>query len=1098
LEYLLGGKYPETNGDAIREGNSIPRLPLSVQKTRYHSSVSHSPFSILTNLPPLAHESFAAHRELEALLKASVRGEVHFDLGSRALYASDSSNYRQIPIGVVLPRDAADVEAALAACRATGAAVLPRGAGTSLAGQCANVAVVFDYSRHMNGLTALDPAARLARVEPGIVLDRLREAAELHHLTYAPDPATHSRCTLGGMIGNNSCGVHGLLGGKVADNVETLDIVLYDGTRMTVGRTSPAQIDALIRGGGRVGQIYSGLARLRDRYAPSIREKFPRIPRRVSGYNLDELLDESGFHVARALVGSEGTCVNIVSATLNLTASPPFRVLTVLGFTDAFLAADTVPLALEHGPIGLEGFDHLLVDFMRRKGLALQHLGQLPPGQGFLLVEMGAWSAEEADAKAQALARASQGWPTPPAAHICTPEEAASVWYVRESALGAMVFVPGEPDRWEGWEDAAVPPAQLGNYLRAITALMTEYGYRSPLYGHYGQGCVHMRINFDFRTEPGLRAFREFIDRAADVVLRFGGSLSGEHGDGQARAALLPKMFGPELMQAFREFKATWDPDNRMNPGKLVDAVRVYDPIENLRHHLRWGQLPSAGPRQEEGAGLDAMPILPEIAEAEDAALETHFAFPADGGLFERAMERCVGVGACRKASGGVMCPSYRATGEEQHSTRGRAHLLWEMLAGALRHEGFQSQSVHEALDLCLSCKACKTECPVQVDMAAYKSEFLAQRYKGRIHPLHHYIFGFADQLARWGSLAPALTTALLTGPITSPLIKRMVGIAQERQLPLLSPHSYQDMREAALKGSGLRRDVQAAGAKVPVDSAASSARLKSCPVTRPPFLKYGSALTGASADSGPEGQLAPPQVVLWTDTWNNYYHPQTLAAAEALLTQAGFRVETPQGHICCGRPLYDFGLLDAARSYLAKVLDRMSPQIEAGRPFIFLEPSCASVFKDELLELFPGDPRARRLSGQVWLLADWLAAKAPDFAAGRLSGAHILLHGHCHHKAVFGGPENEIKLLRRAGATVELIQAGCCGMAGPFGFEAGKFEVSKTIANDGLLPAVQNAGPMTLIVADGFSCREQIAQLSERRALHFAEVLAGRCGCGG
>ena len=779
---------------------------------RYHSNVSTSSFSILSNSAPLDHERFSAHRELESLLKKNLRGEVRFDLGSRALYASDSSNYRQLPIGVVFPRDAADVEAALAACRATGAAVLPRGAGTSLAGQCVNVAVVFDYSRHMNALTSIDPEIRLARVEPGIVLDRLRDAAEVHHLTYAPDPATHSRCTLGGIIGNNSCGVHGLLGGKAVDNVESLDIVLYDGTRLTVGATTPAQLEAIIRNGGRVGQIYSGLSRIRDRYAALVREKFPRIPRRVSGYNLDELLPESNFHVARALVGSEGTCVNIVSATLNLAASPPFRVLTVLGFSDPYLAADAVPLALEHKPIGLEGFDHLLVDFMRRKGLALRELDQLPPGVGFLLVEMGAWTAEEAHAKADSVARAAQSWPSPPVAHICTPEEAKSVWHVRESALGAMVFVPGEPDRWEGWEDAAVPPEKLGKYLRAITALMEEYGYRSPLYGHYGQGCVHTRINFDFRSAEGVRRYREFIDRAADIVLSFGGSLSGEHGDGQSRAALLPKMFGPELIEAFREFKALWDPDNRMNPGKLSDAVRVYDPTENLRHHPPASHTAAPGP--------------------ESGTWETHFVFAKDNGSLERATERCVGVGSCRNTQGGVMCPSYRATGEEQHSTRGRAHLLWEMLAGALRNEGFQSRAVYEALDLCLSCKACKSECPVQVDMAAYKSEFLAQRYKGRLHPLHHYIFGFADRLARYGSLAPALTNAVLTGPLTSPLVKRIAGVAQERQLPRLAAKSYQSSKSA--------------------DS--------------------------SQAASGREARSPGRRVLLWPDTWNNYYHPQTLS----------------------------------------------------------------------------------------------------------------------------------------------------------------------------------------------------------------------------
>ncbi|UWZ84727.1 FAD-binding and (Fe-S)-binding domain-containing protein [Occallatibacter riparius] len=983
-----------------------------------------SSFPILSNLTPHEHERFAAHRELEARLKQSVRGEIRFDSGSRALYAVDASNYRQLPIGVVLPRDAADVEAALAACREVGAAVLPRGAGTSLAGQCANVAVVFDYSKYMNRLASIDPATKLAIVEPGIVLDSLRDAAERHQLTYAPDPATHNRCTLGGMIGNNSCGVHGLLGGKVVDNVDSLDIVLYDGTRMTVGKTSAEELDAIIRDGGRRGQIYAGLKGIRDKYANLVRERFPRIPRRVSGYNLDELLPERGFHVARALVGTEGTCVNVLSATLNLTKSPQHRVLVVLGFPDAFAAADAVPLALQHKPIGLEGFDHLLVEFMRRKGLALTELNSLPKGVGFLLVEIGADSPEEAHTRAEALARDAGSWPDSPAAHVCTPEEAKSVWHVRESALGAVVFVPGEPDRCEGWEDAAVPPELLGKYLRAITKLMDEYGYTSPFYGHYGQGCVHTRINFDFRTDAGLRKFREFIDRAADVVIEFGGSFSGEHGDGQSRAVLLPKMFGPELMQAFREFKHLWDPDNKMNPGKLVDAVRVYDPVENLRY----------------------TPTSPANHPREETQLETHFVFAKDHGSLELATERCVGVGACRKASGGVMCPSYQGTGEEMHSTRGRAHLLWEMLAGSLRKEGFQSEAVNEALSLCLSCKACKSECPVQVDMAQYKAEFLAQRYKGRMHPLQHYIFGFADKMARFGSVMPGLTNAILNGPMTSPLIKWMAGVAKERRLPELA---------------------------------------------RRPFVKTRKTGLEKIRDS----QAATSQVLLWPDTWNNYYHPGSLNAAESLLTEAGFRVEVPRGHICCGRPLYDFGLLDHARSYLKNVLDRMEPQIQAGLPFIFLEPSCASVFKDELPELFPSDRRATLLRDSVWLLADFLAAKVPGFAAGpakeRLAGKQILIHGHCHHKAVFGGPKAEVELLRQAGANVWMIEAGCCGMAGPFGFEVDKFEVSKTIANQQLLPAVEKASDETIVVADGFSCREQIEQLGHRQARHFAEVLA-------
>ena len=1009
------------------------------------------PISALINQPPLDHERFFAHLELDAQLKATVRGDVLFDLGSRALYAADSSNYRQVPVGVVTPRDAADVEAALAACRATGAAVLPRGAGTSLAGQCANVAVVFDYSRYMHALTSIDPAAKLAVVQPGIVLDRVREAAELHHLTYAPDPATHSRCTLGGMIGNNSCGVHGLLGGKVVDNIESLDLVLYDGTRMTVGRTNEDRIDELVRAGGRVGEIYARLAQLRDRYREQIRAKFPRIPRRVSGYNLDELLPENGFNLARALVGSEGTCATVVSATLNLTASPPYRVLTALAFDDPFLAGDVVPRVLEFAPIGLEGFDGLLVDFMLSKSLAVDDVKLLPPGRGFLLVEMGAWTAEEAAAQAQALVATAQGWPEALRARIYDHEDAERVWKVRESALGATVCVPGEPDRWEGWDDAGIPPQHLGTYLRKLTALMVEYGYRSPLYGHYGQGCVHLRINFDFRTLEGLRKFREFIARAADLVVELGGSLSGEHGDGQARAVLLPKMFGPELMAAFQEFKAIWDPDNKMNPGKLVDAVRVYDPVENLRY----------GPRPE---GRDA------------AKLETHFVFSADRGSLEDAAARCVGVGACLKKEGGVMCPSYRATGQEQHSTRGRARLLWEMLAGALQKEGFASEAVHEALDLCLSCKACKTECPVQVDMAQYKSEFLAQKYKGKLHPLHHYVFGFADKMARLGSLTPALTNWVLSGSMTSPLIKHMVGVAQERRMPQLAAKSYR-----AARGTDVTSNIPRAAVEKGTG-----------------FSPYIQPARQAGALALEKDTIPSQLVVLWADTWNNYYHPQTLHAAESVLTQAGFRVRIPKGRICCGRALYDFGLLSTARRYLADVLDRVEAEIGAGLPFIFLEPSCASVFKDEALQLFPDDPRAQQLSKQVWLLADWLAAKAPEWVNGRLAGAHVLVHGHCHHKAVFGGPRNEVAMLRKAGAQVEMIETTCCGMAGPFGFEADKVELSKAIANLGLMPAVRAADPMTLVVADGFSCREQIGQLSDRKGMHFAEILDRSCGCGG
>ncbi len=966
-------------------------------------------FNILKQRPH-AHESFSDSQKLESLLKKTVRGEVRFDVSSRALYATDASNYRQVPIGLVIPRDADDVEATVAACRAVGAPILARGGGTSLSGQCCNVAVILDFSKYLNQIVALDPASKRARVEPGIVLDRVRDAAEVHHLTFAPDPATHSRCTIGGMIGNNSCGVHALLGGKTVDNVESLDILLYDGTKFSVGATSDEELPAIIAAGGRRGQIYSSLAKLRDRYGEEVRRRFPRIPRRVSGYNLDELLPENGFHVARSLVGSEGTCVTVLSANLQLTDSPPHRRLVALGFPDPFIAADHVPALLEFKPIGLEGFDGMLVDFMLRKKLAVDDVVLLPSGKGHLLVELGAWSSQEVDAQVDALMSSVSTMSVVPVARAYSIEEARRVWKVRESALGATVYVPGEPHGWEGWEDSAVAPEKLGSFLRQTFGLMQEYGYRSPMYGHFGQGCVHLRINFDLESEGGIRNFREFLDRAADIVIEHGGSLSGEHGDGQARAALLPKMFGPELMQAFREFKAIWDPENKMNPGKLVDPIAVYEPQDNLRLGANY----------------------------QEHFYETHFSFPDDHGSIADATLRCVGVGACRKTDSGTMCPSYMATREERHSTRGRAHLLWEMLEGNVLKDGWKNEAVHDALDLCLACKACKTECPVSVDVATYKAEFLSHYYEGRLHPLRDYLFGFMDRWAHLASIIPGVTPGLanlaMQTPVVGSLIKQVAGIADERHLPKFAARSFQSA--------------------APTKAASSM-----------------------------------PRVLLWPDTWNNYFHPTALTAAQRVLESAGFQAELPRGHICCGRPLYDFGFLPQARQYLERVMTTLATQIDAETPIVVLEPSCASVFRDELRNLFPNDPRAERLRDQVFLLSEFLARHAPGYKPPQTPQRKLLVHGHCHHKSLMK-MNDELALLRATGSEVEYLDSGCCGMAGPFGFEREKFEVSQAVGERVLLPAVRRADAATVIVTDGFSCREQIAQNSTRRAIHFAEAV--------
>jgi len=959
-------------------------------------------------------DSFSQASELEEELKRTLNGEVQFDRGSRALYATDGSNYRQIPIGLVMPRDDADVIAAVAACRKYGAPVLARGAGTSLAGQCCNVAVVLDFTKYMNRILELDSDARFARVQPGVVLDSLRNRAEMHQLTFAPDPSTHNRCTIGGMIGNNSCGTHSLLGGKTVDNVEELRILLYDGSQMTVGATSGAEFAQIISQGDRRSEIYRKLYRIQELYAGLIRERFPQIPRRVSGYNLDELLPERGFNLARALVGTEGTCAIALEAKLKLIHSPQHRALVGLGYPDAFFAADHVPEILRLRPIGLEGFEGSIVDGLQRKGA--QDLDLLPAGRGFLLVEFGADDPNEAQQLAVELVDHLKQVSGAPNARLYSKSEARAVWQIREAGPRAAAFAPGAPAEWEGWDDAAVAPEKLGGYLRDIRKLMNEYHYRGAFYGHFGHGCVHMRVSFDLESENGIRKYAEFIDRAADLVVGYGGSLSGEHGDGQSRAALLPKMFGSDLMKAFGEFKTAWDPENKLNPHKVVGA---YLPTENLR------------------LGADYKPLEPE----------THFKFPDDGGSFAKAALRCIGLGACRKSDGGTMCPSYMVTLEEEHSTRGRAHMLFELLQGEVIRDGWRDEHVKDALELCLSCKACKSECPANVDIATYKAEFLSHYYEKKWRPLKAYAFGLIERWAKLGSRMPRIANFLSQAPGPRHLLQRFLGLASQRQLPRLAPVTF--WQWAQVHRNSIFRDED---------------RLNPAPL------------------------LKERQVVLWVDTFNNYFHPETCRAALEVFEEAGFTVTCSRRPLCCGRPLYDFGMLERAKNSLSQIMSALGPQIDAGLPIVVLEPSCASVFRDELHNLFPTNERATRLRNQTFLLSEFLQNHAPDYLPPSLS-RKVILHGHCHHKALMKISDEE-SLLRKMGVELQSLDSGCCGMAGPFGFQKDKFEISQAIGERVLLPAVRRAASDTLIVADGFSCREQILQGTGRSAMHLAEVL--------
>ncbi|HSI56669.1 MAG TPA: FAD-linked oxidase C-terminal domain-containing protein [Ideonella sp.] len=955
----------------------------------------------------------ASWQPLAAALTEALGSAVRFDDGHRAAYASDASNYRQVPIGVVVPKSMEDFITGVGICRRHGAPVLMRGGGTSMNGQTVNVAVVFDLSAFCNGILDLDPAAGTALVEPGVVCDSLRDAAEKHGLTFAPDPSTHSRCTLGGMIANNSCGPHSVMAGKTLENVEALEVMTYDGERFWVGPTPDDELAAIIAAGGRKGDIYRRLRDLRDRYAELIRSKFPDIKRRVSGYNLDQLLPENGFNVARALVGTEGTCALTLQARVRLVKSPSQRVVLVLGFPDIYLAADAVPEYQGFGPIAIEGLDRAIIRGLQARKLRQAEIELLPAGDAWVMIEFGADNLEDARAQAQRAADYFAQRPSGPVPSAWLVADAAMqkrMWSIRETGASAtqLSIDPNVPDPQVGWEDAAVDPNRLGHYLREFQALVDRYGYQTSLFGHFGDGCVHARITFNLRTTEGVATFRQFVREAAQLVVDCGGSLTGEHGDGQAKAELLPIMFGEELMQALRDFKRIWDPDNRLNPGKVVDAYRL---DENLR----------MGP---------AYKVV---------KLQTRLQFrSAEGDGFQRGVERCVGMGKCRSNQAGTMCPSYRATKEERFSTRGRSRLLWEMLQGDVIKDGWNSQAVKQGLDTCLSCKGCRSDCPTHTDMASYKAEFLSHYYEQHSRPRQALTMG---RIGDWAPLAgklPWLANLMTQTPGLSSIAKLVGGVAAERQMPKFAAKTFRQLARQ----------------------------------------RHGAAMAGRR------------KVILWVDTFCEHFHPEVASASVEVLGHAGFQAVLPAAPLCCGRPLYDFGYLDLARAKLQKTLDIVGAQMADGDgapvAVVGLEPGCMSVFKDELLKLFPDDPRARRLSESVWLLGDFLHANG--YQPPRYE-VDVLVHTHCHQKSLFGS-QPDIELLQRMGARATALDSGCCGMAGSFGFNPEHIEISKAVGELVLLPAVRKQAADTVILTNGFSCREQIKQGTGREVMHLAELL--------
>ncbi|MDX3336621.1 FAD-binding and (Fe-S)-binding domain-containing protein [Streptomyces sp. ME02-6979.5a] len=948
--------------------------------------------------PAASPASPAASPDFVAALRSAVRGTSDFGATARALATMDASNHRRVPLGVLAPRDAEDIAAALAVCREHGVPVVARGGGTSIAGQATGTGLVLDLTRHLRTVLDLDPATRTAVVQPGVILDDLRAAAAPHGLTFGPDPSTHSRCTLGGMIGNNSCGAHSVAWGTTADNVRALSVVRYGGEALRLEQGSGARPEGARGTRGATAHGPEGVTELIASHLALLRTGYPDLPRRISGYALDALLPEhpGGPDPVRAFCGSEGTLGVVTEATVRLVEAPRARALAVLGYADESAAADAAPGLLPYGPLTVEG---MAADLVREAA-------GLPRGAAWLFVETGGDTPAEARAHAERVLRAADAVD---GTVVTDPAGQRALWRIREDAAGTATRTPDGSEAWPGWEDCAVPPARLGAYLRDFRALLAEHGLRGTPYGHFGDGCIHVRIDFDLISPEGVARFRRFSEETADLVVAHGGSLSGEHGDGQARAELLPRMYGDELVALFGQFKDLWDPSSGLNPGILARPARL---DENLR-----------------------FAVLPK------RPVDVEFGYPQDGGDFAGAVRRCVGVAKCRteKAGGAdVMCPSFRATGEEAHSTRGRARLLHEMLAGEVITDGWRSTEVRDALDLCLSCKGCRSDCPVGVDMATYKAEFLHHHYKGRLRPAAHYAMG---RLPRWLRLAAPFARPLNALARLRPLAalaKRLAGIAPERTIPVLATETY---------SRWLRRH-QGGGTHI-----LSSDRV----------------------------------VALWADTFTEHLSPQVGRAAVRVLEEAtGRTVLPPVPGLCCGLTYVSTGQLDAARRVMRRTLDRLG--LFPGHPLVVLEPSCAATLRTDLPELLPDDPRAAELAASVRTFAQYLEEYASDWTPPRLDRP-AAGQTHCHQHAVLGDAA-ERRLRERLGLTGEL-SGGCCGLAGNFGFEKGHWEVSAACAEEQLLPAVREAEPGTELLADGFSCRTQLDQLAGRRARHLAEVIA-------